>query len=120
MMNFIYKEPLEILEGTLTNLKSLNHSDKLHVYIGFEERTPDLKEKVDKIMKQYGDVFAKIICTVHPFGVEGEIPGKCSNSNYVLRQIHSDFVNKKDLNTAFGAGDFSKIIIQSLDTDTRF
>ncbi len=85
MMTFIYKEPLKILEETLTNLKSLLHSERMHVYIGFEERTPDLKEKVDKIKKNFEGVFAKLICTIHPFGVEGEIPGKCSNANYVLR-----------------------------------
>ena len=95
MMTFIYKEPIKILEETLTILKLLNHCERLHVYVGFEERTPGVNEKVQMIMEKFQGSFARLVCTIHPYGVEGEIPGKCSNSNYVLRQIHKDFASSQ-------------------------
>jgi hypothetical protein len=50
--------------------------------LGVEERTPDRQEKIDMIMSQFIGKFKQLMIVVHPYGVEGEIPGKCSNSNW--------------------------------------
>ena len=36
--------------------------------------------------KRYEGAFMHLLFTVHPFGLPGEIPGKCSNANYAIRQ----------------------------------
>ena len=36
MMTFIYKEPLDLISGTLLNLSKLEHAKEVIVVIGFE------------------------------------------------------------------------------------
>ena len=81
-----YKEPVELLVTTIQSLANQTVVNNVVLTVGFEERTPDRVTKEDTIQLLFGQVFKKIIFTVHPFGLEGEIPGKCSNSNFALRE----------------------------------
>ena len=82
MMTFIYKEPLQLLTATLDNIKAMAGSEDFIVIVGFEERSPDKENKLKTLEKMYSNAFSQLLITVHPFGVEGEIPGKCSNVNF--------------------------------------
>jgi hypothetical protein len=82
MMTFLYKESLELIINTLKNVAQMNGSHNFIVVIGIEEKAPDRATTIEAIVEAFGGKFLEMIITVHPFGVEGEIPGKCSNSNY--------------------------------------
>ncbi|KAL4481580.1 hypothetical protein ABPG74_007669 [Tetrahymena malaccensis] len=114
MMTFIYKEPLELLMNTLENLKEMHGSNQMIVAVGFEERTPDKDDKINQLKLKYEQVFEELIITIHPFGIEGEIPGKCSNCNYVQRQLVFH-LQKTRINF-----DINEYMLTNFDTDTRF
>jgi hypothetical protein len=53
--------------------------------VSFEEKSPNLSEKQFELWKHYSNKFDDFFFTVHPFGLAGEIPGKCSNCNCGIR-----------------------------------
>ncbi|KAL4481584.1 hypothetical protein ABPG74_007673 [Tetrahymena malaccensis] len=114
MMTFIYKEPIELLINTLENIKDMHGSNQIIVAVGFEERTPDKEDKINQLKLRFSKVFEELIITIHPFGVEGEIPGKCSNCNYVQRQL---VIHLQQTRTNF---DINQYMLTNFDTDTRF
>ena len=79
--------------------------------VGFEERTPDMAEKVTKLRELYVSQFKQLMFTVHPSGVPGEIPGKCSNSNFAFRQAEKSL-------SADGQ-DTDSILVTTCDADTK-
>lgn len=87
MTTFSYKEPIEIIAKCLKNVTSLRNHEKLIVAVHFEEKTPDLNKKIEYLQENFEYSFSQLIITVHPFGQEGEIPGKCSNGNYGIRSL---------------------------------
>ena len=44
MTTFIYKEPYNLISETLKNLSEMKQSKNIILIIGFEERSPNLKE----------------------------------------------------------------------------
>lgn len=87
MMTFIYKEPVQLLANTLENLSQMNRCQELIVVIGFEELSPERDEKIKIVSEKFQKTFKELIITIHPSNIPGEIPGKCSNSNYSQRFI---------------------------------
>ena len=79
--------------------------------VGFEERTPDLAAKVTKLRELYVSQFKQLMFTVHPSGVPGEIPGKCSNSNFAFRQAEKSL-------SADGQ-DTDSILVTTCDADSK-
>ena len=73
-----------------------------------------MDKKINQINEKYALSFKELIITVHPFGVQGEIPGKCSNSNYGIRSIYAHL---KESNPKFKAEEY---IITNFDIDTIF
>ena len=54
--------------------------------IGFEEKTPDLRAKQSVLCEEFRKHFEEILFTVHPSGVEGEIPGIVSTLSHKIVQ----------------------------------
>ena len=79
--------------------------------IGLEERTPDLDAKISKLRELYASQFQKVMFTVHPSGIPGEIPGKCSNSNFAFRQAEKSL-------SADGQ-DTDNLLVTTCDADTK-
>lgn len=78
-------EPYEVLETTLNGILACNYpTDKIIVAITWEERKKDVYDAVEpKIRANFGDKFFKMITTLHPDGLEGEIKGKAANANWL-------------------------------------
>jgi hypothetical protein len=114
MATFAYKEPLGLLVKNLNNVSSIYGSEDTIMVVSLEERTPDLEYKITTLSNLFESKFKEIVITVHPFGVEGEIPGKCSNSNYGMRQL---FNHLKETQIDFKPEDY---IITNFDVDTLF
>ena len=82
-----YKEPLELITRSVKSLSDQTEVGRISMVISFEEKTPDLQNKCDKLKESFKSAgFEHLIFSIHPFGLPNEIPGKCSNANYSLRQ----------------------------------
>ena len=114
MVTFAYKEPLELIVETLENVSKLSQASSVILGISLEQRTPEKDKKIAEISRRFENCFAQLIITVHPYGTEGEIPGKCSNFNYALRSIVSH-IRAKD--PKFDPKDY---IVTNFDIDSRF
>ena len=107
-----YKEPLDLLITTIESLSKQTEVADTVLAVGFEERTPDIQLKEESIRSLFGLYFKKIIVTVHPYGVEGEIPGKASNNNYALRKAEK-ILSADGINT-------DEILVTTCDADNKF
>ena len=83
--------------------------------ISFKEKTPDVEKKIEEWDKIFWNSFERLLFTVHPFGQPHEIPGKCSNANYGLRE--SVRVLQQEMGQFF---DPTKIIITTCNADSNF
>ena len=108
-MIFCYKEPIELITETLKNISLIKYSNNFIVVVAMEERTPDKEDKI-KALSELKYLFKQMVFTIHPYGIPGEIPGKCSNSNYALRSFADSF---SDL-------DPKKTLVCNIDVDSRF
>lgn len=84
-----YKEALYILQPTFNAIINSSYpKDKIILAVGFEER--DNKEKIEetkKYLKTFEGKVGAIFTTIHPFGLEGEVPGQGSNKNWMVNYI---------------------------------
>ena len=108
-----YKEPTSLLISTIETieLQELSSSNVNHT-LSFEKRTPDLTKKINELTVRLSGRFKRLIFTSHPYGLPGEIPGKCSNANHGIREsmarLHNAGVNTDEL------------IVTTCDADTQF
>lgn len=109
----LYKEPLDLIESTMDSLAKQTMSNNLNVVLAFESRTPHLEDKIEAIRTKYINVFNRLIFTVHPHGVKGEIPGKCSNVNFSIREVVRRFKLEE-------SSDMDSIIVTTCDADNSF
>lgn len=109
----IYKEDYVIVAATIEAiLKSDYPKSKMAVVLCYEERGGEETEKVVKeAIKNYGRYFLEFSAIKHPAGLEGEIPGKGSNSAYAAKIIKETFVDRLGLA-------YEHIIVSNFDIDT--
>ena len=87
-------EPVEVIQTTLNSLLATDYpKDKMIVVLGGEGRMKDdFLPKAELIKKEYSDKFFRLLITVHPDGLEGEMKGKGANANWMghesLKLIH--------------------------------
>jgi hypothetical protein len=75
-----YKEPVPVLERTLDALAAQHRaSERLIVALGMEEREPGAWSKGRALAEDYAEAFHRVVVTVHPAGLSGEVAGKSSN-----------------------------------------
>jgi hypothetical protein len=114
MMTVVYMEPIELISKCLQNLHEIEGSEDLIITVCFEEKTSDLEVKIKLIAANFESKFKELVITVHPHGTLGEIPGKCSNSNYGIRSL---FNHLKETCVNFRPDDY---ILTNFDVDTIF
>jgi cellulose synthase/poly-beta-1,6-N-acetylglucosamine synthase-like glycosyltransferase len=110
-----YKEPLYILERTLTSLANQDLPKKqITVVLAMEEK--ELEEerisKVQALNKQFAGIFGNLFITVHRL-VPGEVIGKASNERYAA------VWTKKKLVDEIGM-DINYLTVTSCDADHKF
>ena len=105
-----YKESYEIIRTTLRSLKkNALPNDQMIVVLGGEEGDLDQFEKnARRAESEFGNVFKDFITTLHPRGLEGEIPGKGSNLNWMghrvqehLKKMHPELFDEHLIVSAF-------------------
>jgi len=109
----IYQEPLLLIQRTLESLSKQSQAHRLIVVVAMEERTPKRDWIQSVIQVNFGQNFKKLVFTVHPDNVLGEIPGKCSNLNYAGRSIVQLLTDANELRlemTTFTSGDADNVL----------
>lgn len=107
-----YKEPLEVLRTTFEALKdSFYDKQKMIVVLAGEERDQDrFEENAKAIEKEFGHLFYRLLITLHPDNIAGEMKGKGANAHYAGHQA-------KRLIDQMGIS-YQDIIVSYFDIDT--
>lgn len=107
-----YKEELAILRQSLNAIKdSVYRNDRFIVVLGGEEGDQERFKRFEQILKEeYHGVFAHLLFTVHPKGIEGEIPGKGSNMRHMAKEVRK-YIDRKKI-------PYDKILVSAFDIDT--
>ena len=110
-----YKEPVSLITRSVQSLADQTEAARITMVVSFEQKTPDVQAKIQELENIFSNSFEKLLFTIHPFGLDSEIPGKCSNCNHGLREATK--ILKKDLGDFF---DPTKIIVTTCDADSKF
>jgi hypothetical protein len=110
----VYNEEIEIIQKSLDSIISQDYEkDKILISISIEERrstSPAIKLK-NEIEKIYRDK-VKLSVTIHPFGLDNEVPGAGSNKAWAekngVQLIHDNNI------------DIENVIVTIPDADTTF
>ena len=82
-----YKEPIEVLERTLTELaRSPLARKQITPILAMEESETEAPEKARQLAAQFEPCFAHFLVTYHPSNLSGEIPGKGANETWAARR----------------------------------
>ncbi len=105
-------EPSKVVNETLKNLANTNYNHKKMIIIlaGEEKHQEEFKEIAKRIEKKYNNIFHKIIITIHPTDLEGEIPGKGSNLYHAGHKV-KEYIDQNKFN-------YQKLIVSTFDIDT--
>ena len=105
-------ESLEVLDNTFKSLTNNNYNlDKVIVVLAGEERNEKVfKTYADELVRKYGDKFHKVLVTIHPDAVPGELQGKSANTNYAGRQAKK-YIDEQGI-------DYNHVIVSAFDCDT--
>ncbi len=108
-----YKEPYEVVEKTFKTLAEADYDlSRFIIVLAGEERDQENFSLIaKKITTNWQNHFAKILTTVHPKNLAGEIPGKGSNINYAGQQAQKIIDQLKI--------PYERVIVSSFDIDTR-
>ncbi|RAL04665.1 glycosyltransferase family 2 protein [Aspergillus ibericus CBS 121593] len=108
-----YREDVDTLRTTLSVLASHpNARSHYEIYLAMEEKEATAVEKAMKLGATFDTSFRSIQTTFHPYGIDGEIPGKGSNVAFAARYIvdvHHEALRMETCN----------IIITVIDADTH-
>jgi hypothetical protein len=110
-----FKEPLYILERTLTSLATQTLPTKqITICLAMEAAEPekDREEKVAALRKKFGKAFKNFFITVHTLAV-GEVRGKASNERYAAIWVKRELVDKRK-------EDVNYVTITSCDADHKY
>ncbi|MFA6553383.1 MAG: glycosyltransferase family 2 protein [Patescibacteria group bacterium] len=107
-----YKEPVEVLRGSLTALTKNNFPlDRFIVVLAGEEKDRvNFTNIADRLREEFGKTFFRFLVTIHPAGVVGEMPGKGSNIAWAGHRVQ-DLVDKLGIS-------YEKVIVSAFDADT--
>tara|TARA_B100000508_G_scaffold47421_1_gene36911 strand:- start:4915 stop:6474 length:1560 start_codon:yes stop_codon:yes gene_type:complete len=108
-----YKEPREVLEGTLEGLKNGKYvNKKLIVVLAAEERAGEDATKLAREMEEkYAGEFGHFLVTVHPDDIPGELAGKGSNTHHALHEVKKKVIDVHDIK-------HKDILVSIFDVDT--
>jgi len=110
----MYKEPIEVVRPTVKAVfDSVYPKDKMILVLAIEERAGQQARKVaEEIKEEFGDKFYKLLITVHPQDIVGEIAGKGSNATYAARKAKEELIDPLKI-------PYEDIIVSCFDIDTK-
>jgi len=108
-----YQEPFEVVDKTFQTLAQNRYDlSKFIVVLAGEARDREnFMAIAEKIQNLYQNRFLKILITVHPQNLTGEIPGKGSNLNYAGGEAKK-LIDQLKI-------PYEKVIVSAFDIDTH-
>jgi len=105
-------EDISVLRHTFQGLANSSYPmDKLVVVLAGEEREKELFNKTAaQLTSEFGSTFFKLLVTIHPANIPGEIAAKGANLHYAGKEVQK-FVDAQGWN-------YDDVIISSFDSDT--
>ena len=105
-------EPLEIVDEAFRALCAAHYpKEKFIVVLAGEGREEArFRTVADEIVKRYGDAFYRLLVTVHPADVPGEIISKGANVHYAAREAKRAI---DELSLAY-----ERVVVSTFDIDT--
>lgn len=108
-----YKEPINIVEKPFEALANSKYDQKKFIIVlaGEERGDPQQFEHIaEQMQEKYGELFHKIIVTLHPSDLPNELPGKGSNTYYAAQIAHK-YIDELGV-------PYEKVIVSNFDIDT--
>lgn len=110
-----YKEPLYILERTISSLAEQTLPAKqISVCLAMEAAEPEEERrlKVDALKNQFESKFADFFITVHTLSM-GEVRGKSSNERFAAIWVKKELIDKREM-------DIDYLTVTSCDADHKY
>ncbi len=108
-----YKESDEGLARTLDTLANQANARQLVVVMAMEAREDGSRAKAARLVMRYGNRFADMFATFHPYGLPGETPGKGSNEAWAAREAYIRLIEN-------AGDDLGRYTVTSCDADAVF
>ncbi len=108
-----YKESYDIVTATIDAIAHATYprKDRMIIILAGEERDQQNFSRIaDRACSEYGRFFHKILVTIHPKDLPGEIPGKGSNLYYAGHRAQ-EYIDQQHI-------DYKHIIVSTFDIDT--
>jgi len=147
----MFEEPYELVRESFGSIADSNYpKDKMVVVLATEERAYTresgvgsgewgVAETARRIQEEFGNEFLRLLVTVHPAGLPGELAGKGSNETWAAKEakrlvidpllarsqkseLHPNALNYSENSDAFAASDrlsYDKILVSVFDVDTQ-
>jgi len=108
-----YNESYEIVKKSLDSIINCEYNkNKFIIVIAGEARNKKhYNEIVKNVEKDFSGKFGHIYYSLHPFGVEGEMPGKGSNIAYATEQVRINLLDKEGIK-------YENVLVSAFDIDT--
>jgi len=109
----LYKEDISLVSATFEGLLRSNYpKEKMLVVLCWEERGGEATESVVREAERvYGPKFYRFLSVMHPANLEGELPGKGSNTAYAAKIVKEQVIDPSEIN-------YSRILVSNFDIDT--
>ncbi|CAF1061076.1 unnamed protein product [Didymodactylos carnosus] len=110
----IYKDDMEVIYRTVDSIAAQSEASSVIMVLAWESRTPDREQRTSLMQERYKDVFAHLLFTVHPYGLDNEVASKAANANWGLREaVKFMFVDQNHQN-------IDHFMVTTCDADTLF
>ncbi|RLC35636.1 hypothetical protein DRH14_00295 [Candidatus Shapirobacteria bacterium] len=114
-----FKEPIKVIDMAIGSLSKQIDIDlkKIFIVLAQEGRAGKQNNQTTKkyFENKYKGIFADLVFTEHPPGLEGETIGKHSNEAWAAKYFKKNYIDKKIQNL-----DFDHTTLTSCDVDTIF
>ena len=110
----MHDEPYEVVKESFASLTRINYpKEKLILALAIEERAGTAaRQTAQKISEEFSGFFFKLITTVHPANLAGEIPGKGSNETWAIQEIKKQIIDPEKI-------PYENILVSVFDVDTQ-
>ena len=107
-----YQEDVSIVQTTMRSLlASAYRHDRFIVVLGGEEGDRENFERMQPVLlEEFGGQFGKLLFTLHPRGLPGEMPGKGSNLRWMEQEVQKTI---DDMGLAY-----ADVLVTAFDVDT--
>lgn len=108
-----YKEPINIVEKPFEALVNSKFDTKRFIVVlaGEERGDPQQFQHIaSEMRRKYEDKFHKLIVTLHPADLPGELPGKGSNTHYAAK-VAQKYIDELGVS-------YDNVIVSNFDIDT--